>query len=346
MITNQKIGQFKGKDVYAYTLTNQNGMSLTALNYGCVVKEILFMDKNKKKKNCVLSYKDFEMYEKNPMFLGATIGRVAGRIKNAECILPNGKKCIFEKNDGNQHLHGGENGFYHQFWNVQTKSENGRDHIIFTRNEKAHDGYPGNLIVCVSYTLDDRNTWTINYHVESDEISLCNMTNHSYFHLDDDDTIDKHLLYIDADQALEVDKETMATGKYLYAKTDPAFDFLFPREIGTYFSTGHSQLSLVGGGYDHAFQLNKKGKDEIRCYSLKSRIEISVRTTEEAVVVYTCNNVDPTVQLENGEARRYGAITLETQALPDRIHSDKPGLIIVYPDKPYDSQTTYTFSLI
>ena len=346
MIYKQKIAEFSKEPVYQYTIANKNGMELSILNYGGTIRKLLFQDKTGKKENRILSYKNIADYEENPMFFGAIIGRVAGRIKNAAFVLA-GKEYQVEKNEGNQHLHGGNQGFHHRFWLVEAVQELTLDRLVLRLKDKSHDGYPGDLQVRVTYTLSNENVWSIHYHVETDQPTLCNMTNHTYFNLSGIKNSDilQHDLQIQADQVACVDEKTLPTGSYLETKNDAVFNFTRPRAIGRYGMHGHKQQELVQGGYDHAFLLNKKQQDDLILFEKTSGIKVRMKTTEEAVVLYTCNKVTQAYPLASGSLKPYAGLTLETQAMPDRIHSDRPEMVVITKEKPYDSSTSYAFSI-
>ena len=82
MISKEKVARFYNKDVYQYNLKNTAGMQVSVLNYGGIITKILFYDKNGIKDNRILAYKDISLYKDNPMFFGAIIGRIAGRVSN------------------------------------------------------------------------------------------------------------------------------------------------------------------------------------------------------------------------------------------------------------------------
>lgn len=226
--------------------------------------------------------------------------------------------------------------------------ESGQDRLVLRLQDKSREGYPGNLEVCVTYTLSDDNVWSIHYHVETDRPTICNMTNHTYFNLQGmrrGQDILEHGLQMHADKVACVDEQTLPTGVYIETANDEVFNFVRPRAIGRYGMHGHEQQAIVQGGYDHAFLLNKKQKDDLVLFEKNSGIKVQVKTSEEAVVVYTCNKVAKPYPLEYGVLEPYAGVTMETQAMPDRIHSDRPELVVITKDKPYDSLTSYAFSL-
>lgn len=89
-IVQEQWTEVDGRPIIAYTFTNDNGMEVTCVNYGCIITKILVPDKNGNYENIVLAFDDFSSYLTNSPYLGAVIGRVAGRIKNASFEL-NGK---------------------------------------------------------------------------------------------------------------------------------------------------------------------------------------------------------------------------------------------------------------
>ena len=97
-----------------FKLINNNGMSVSLLNFGGIITEINVPNRDNKIENVVLGYKDYADYE-NIGFLGAITGRVAGRIEGASFTLDS-QASTLEKNKGAHHLHGGAEGFHQVIW--------------------------------------------------------------------------------------------------------------------------------------------------------------------------------------------------------------------------------------
>lgn len=348
MIENEKLGAFHGLDLWEYTMKNTHGMEVSVLNYGGIIRRIIYPDKFNHKRNRILAYEDISLYEENPMFLGAVIGRVAGRIANASCHLPNGSSLHFEKNEGTCSLHGGDGGFHHCFWHIIPIEEDKEDRLALDYVDLEHDGWPGDLNVRVTYSLNESDEFRIHYHADSNKIGLCNMTSHMYFNLDGigaSPTILDHELSLQADCVQSVDAKTIPTGQFISCADEKIFDFRTLRRIGEYGMDAHLQQKLVHGGYDHAFRF--AGKEHIgKLLSRKSGICVDFQTSEESVVVYTCNKVQSKILLEEGKLIPHAGIALETQALPDRIHSESPERVIIALGRPYDSETVFSFSNI
>ncbi len=346
MIIKKRIGNFSGQDVWEYTMANSHGMEVSILNYGGIVHRIIYPDKHGRKKNRILAYEAIALYEENPMFMGALIGRIAGRIANAGCRVPNGPILTLEKNEGTCNLHGGSRGFHHCFWQVMEQESESVDSLILKHVDEEHDGWPGDMHVCVTYALNDIDELRIHYQARTNKIGLCNMTNHMYFNLDGVDItpdISSHELQLAADGVQFVDASTIPTGDVARCDEEKIFDFRSLRKVGKYGMDAHPQQQLVHGGYDHAFCFSDKHRTG-RLQSRKSGVRVDITTQEESVVVYTCNKVDRNIKLEYGPLTKHAGITLETQALPDRIHSYAPEKVLLTPEKPYESTTIFAFS--
>ena len=186
----------------AVTLFEIRTPELTAriLDYGATVQALLVPDKNGKPVDVVLGHDTIEGYETHDGYLGACVGRVANRLGGAQFTL-NGKTYILAKNDGKNHLHGGLRGFDKYVWDAEVLE----DGVKFSRvSLDGEEGYPGTLRVSVSYRVAN-GALTITYDAVSDQDTLCNLTNHSYFNLNGGGTALSHTLQIHADRYLRRD---------------------------------------------------------------------------------------------------------------------------------------------
>ena len=99
----------EGANVTEYILSNPGGMSVSVLDYGCVIKNIIVPAKNGPV-DVVLGHDTMADYENDFTSSGSTccgafVGRYANRIENAVFTL-GGKTYQLEKNNGENHLHG------------------------------------------------------------------------------------------------------------------------------------------------------------------------------------------------------------------------------------------------
>ncbi|MFH5836114.1 aldose epimerase family protein [Proteiniclasticum sp. C24MP] len=308
-----KLGDY---EVYEITLENTNGVRVSFLTYGGIITRVEVPDNKGKFDNIVLAYNDYEDYLRNPGHLGAIIGRTAGRIKDGQFTI-NGKNYRLAKNYGENSGHGGETGFdKHLYSHDVMKSETGLEALLSRVSPHMEEGYPGELHVRVKYTLSEDNVFSIEYHGNSSEDTLFNMTNHSYFNLSGSfqESIKYHELFIDADHYAEIDDSKAPTGQLISVQGTP-FDFRFMREIGEEMNAEDNQLKIAKG-YDHAFLFKENGGTKVRLAHRYTGRVMEIETDNQAVVVYTQNFSQGQV-IHNGEVLEpYRSIALEVQKLP------------------------------
>ena len=345
-VIQEKFGQLNDQGVHSYTLVNDHGMELTCINYGCIITKIITPDRNGHYENIVLGYNSLEEYVKGSYFFGTVVGRVAGRIKGGEFDL-NGKTYALAKNENNNHLHGGIKGFDKVIWDASVIENNEEVGVQFSYlSPDGENGYPGNVNIKVTYTLHNDNELTIHYSGISDEKTLLNMTNHSYFNLTGDIKSDvlNHSLKIKSEKFLELNKELLPTGELLDVKGTP-FDFTSDRLIQTVVESSHPQNQLAGHGYDHPFLLSSNHDQEIILTDSESGRTLTVETDEPGVVVYSGNQMKAEGEIYGVPSRKYLGICLETQGLPDAIHHPNFPSWVLEKDQEYTSVTKYKFGL-
>lgn len=310
------------------------------LDYGCIIKNVFVAGKDGKKRDVVLGYDDIKSYEENGGYLGAFVGRVANRIKNAEFTLDGVKYRLFA-NDGKNCLHGGKKGFDKKFF--ETKIEG--DSITFTTcSFDGEEGFPGGLSIEVKYTLRG-SALDIEYKAVATADTPVSFTNHSYFNLSDEDTALNHVLSVNSDFITPVNDTLIPTGELL-SVSDTPFDFRNPQKVGLYIDYPHKQLKIAGG-YDHNFVLKNYGSYEkvATLYAEDTGISMDVFTDNFGMQVYSGNFLNGAVG-KNG--RIYGkraAICLETQGFPNAVNQVTFPSIIVKAGKTYSKRTTYAFSV-
>ena len=307
------------EEIKIYTLENKF-LKVEFLNLGAIIKKIEFKDKN-----IVLGYEDIEKYRENPAYLGAVIGRTAGRIKDGLLKLDDTEYQLDKNNNGNT-LHGGKNSISHRFWNVQN-IENGLCFSIKSSN--LDNGYPANIEIKVSYILNN-NELLIKYFVTTDSLSYLNLTNHSYFNLsgNPDNTIYEDILKIDSNYLIGINENSIPCETINLDNN--IFDFREDKKLEEFFKADDEQKTIANNGIDHPYIFNGEiGKLEIK--NIKSGIKMSVETNNPAVVIYTAN------YLQDIGFKKHSAICFETQEVPN-LYRDKN--INVYPTF-IDENTNY-----
>ena len=312
-ITSQPFGAaFDGSEIERFTMVNDNGMQVGVISFGCAIQSILVPDRDGVFRDVVLGYDTAEDYEKGTSFFGAFVGRYANRIKGASFSL-NGKTYDLEKNDGRNHLHG----------ILARRNYRGGirgDSVVFPFvSPPSDEGYPGTLTGEVRYRLTEDNALEIGYTAVSDEDTVINLINHSYFNLNGQDGSESlsHTLRINADRVTAISEEKVPTGCIPDVGGTP-FDFRRGKEIGTDIFSPDPQLRFASG-YDHNLIPNGNA-GELRAIaqakSQKTGVTLTVFTTEPGVQLYTGNFVSEDAAPHGKHGLRYpnfGGFCLEAQ---------------------------------
>jgi aldose 1-epimerase len=343
-IKKQLFGKINEKNVIKYSIENKHGFKVSCLNYGCIVTEIIAPDRGGKLENVVLGFDNLENYVGKSPYFGAIVGRFAGRIKNAEFEI-DGKHYTVAKNDNvHNHLHGGKVGLSHVIWDTKIL-ESGLEFTYFSPD--GEEGYPGNLRITVTYTISNENELHIAYFATTDQKTLLNMTNHSYFNLSGNLKMDilDHTLVLDSDKFVELKEDLLPTGTFLNVEGTP-FDFRNGRKIKDGKQSEHQQNKIAGDGYDHPFILNKQKENEIMLSDEKSGRVLTIETDEPAVILYTSNQMGTDLILQGGiQSKQYLGLCLETQGLPDSVHHHHFPTKILAKNQNYISKTKYKFGI-
>ncbi len=338
-----------GRDVELYTLTNKKGMEVAITNFGGIVVALKAPDRNGKFDDVVLGYASLDGYLTNKAFLGALIGRYGNRIAHGKFPL-NGANYTLPKNDGDNTLHGGPEGFNKRLWTAKDVSgAKGQALELTYMSKDGEEGFPGNLTVKVVYTLTDQNELTITYSATTDKETVVNLTNHSYFNLAGQGTGDilGHQLMIRGDHITAVDDTLIPTGELRPVKDTP-FDFTHATAIGARINQDDPQIK-VGKGYDHNWVLNAHGPHSpvlaAEAYEPNSGRVLQVLTVEPGVQFYSGNFLDGTITGKGGKVYKYRyGFCLETQHFPDSPNHPKFPSTTLKPGHTYSTTTVFKFS--
>ena len=336
----------QGEKIYAYTLSNKNGMSVTVLNFGANVNSICVPDKNGKVEDVVLGFDKLENYYANYSFFGAAVGPIANRTGGAKFTL-NGTEYHLDVNDGVNNLHTHlDKAFHKRVWDAQA----GEDFVKFTLKEADGSlGLPGNRTVSLVYTLTEDNRIELHYHMESDKDTIFNMTNHSYFNLkgQGNGKIEDHVLWLKASHFTPVVKGSIPTGEIAPVAGTP-MDFTTAHRVGERIADDYEQTNLAGG-YDHNWVLATAGdlsRPAARLVSPVSGIALEVFTDEPGIQVYVGNFLDGTVRGKHGIPYAHRtAVCLETQHYPDSPNKPQWPSVVLRPGETYHSRCIYRFSV-
>jgi aldose 1-epimerase len=340
-------GDVNGKVVGLYTLTNKGGSKAVITNYGGRLVSLWVPDNKNGFTDVVLGYDSLKSYQKKgEPFFGATIGRYGNRIGKGRFSL-DGRDYQLQLNDGVNTLHGGFDGFFAQVWDAKKVNDQTLELTYLSKDGEA--GYPGNLIVKVTYELTNNHELKISYNASTDKSTVVNLTNHAYFNLNGagDATITDHLLTIDADSYTPVDSILIPTGKIENVAGTP-FDFNIPTKIGARINDTNAQLKF-GKGYDHNFVLRKaEGLQKVASVSSeKTGIVMDILTEEPGLQFYSGNFLTGAEHDGKGQ-RSYphrSAFCLETQHFPDSPNQPSFPSTVLKPGEDYHTVTVYKFSV-
>jgi len=334
-----------GKKTDLFVLRNKNGVISEITNYGARVVSLWVPDLNGSFDDIVLGCSTLDDYISiKERYFGATIGRYANRIKNGKFKI-NNTDFILKKNNGPNHLHGGNIGYNDVVWEGKQLDNQTVEFKYLSKNME--EGYPGNLNVKVIYHLSDQNELKIEYFANTDEPTYVNLTHHSFFNLlgAGNGNINDHLLYINAKSFTPIDSKLIPTGKIELAEGTP-FDFNTLTKIGKRLNDEDEQLKF-GNGYDHNFVLNNSNSTDIlaaRVIEKKSGRILEVYTNEPGMQLYGGNFLDgKTIGKQNKAYDYRSAFCLETQHFPDSPNNPNFPNTLLKPKNNYYSICIYKF---
>ncbi|XP_065446937.1 galactose mutarotase isoform X3 [Chrysemys picta bellii] len=192
-------------------LLKSDRVQVEIISLGCIITALETKGRDGNLSDIVLGFDRLEGYVNKHPYFGATIGRVANRIANGKFTVE-GKEYQLALNNPPNSLHGGNKGFDKVLWTPEVLL-NG---IRFSRTSPdGEEGYPGELKVWVTYTLDGGEL-AINYRAQSSSTTPISLTNHAYFNLAGQGSHDiyNHMVSIEADSYLPVDDTLIPTGLF------------------------------------------------------------------------------------------------------------------------------------
>lgn len=328
-----------GKEVFLFTLRNTKGTEVLISNYGAIIAAFKIKMNDGSVNDIVLGFDKMEDYtskeylESYPWF-GAAVGRHGNRIKNAAFSI-DGKQYQLSRNNGNNQLHGGVEGFDKKVWEVVAVGDEG---VVFSYNSPdGEEGFPGNVTVTIKFILADNNELSHEYTATTDQPTVVNLTHHSYFNLDNGErTIEDYELKINASQILEQDAELAPTGNYTDV-TGTKYDFRNGKMI--------SKDWDYETGYDQSFIVKTKSPELItgaEVFSPHSKLKLAILTTEPIVHFYTGKGIPTFKNAKNGNKYgSYSALCLETQVHPNAVNIAHFPNTVLRPGETYFQKTVY-----
>ena len=335
-----------GREVKLYSLKNATGFEAWVSDYGCIITHLWVPKADGSRQDVVLGFDEFADYQKHNLYFGCVVGRYANRIAKGKFSIADKTYQVAKNLQGN-HLHGGLRGFDKVLW--QASLEPGEEpSICFTHlSEDGDEGYPGNLQTTVRYTLKADNTLEMTFEASTDQPTIVNLTNHTYFNFSGG----KQLVYdyelqLFADNILEVDNQLIPTGQIVPVEGD-AFDFRMPKKIGKDINKISNWQLSFGSGYDHCFVVNSSSDTlaaHARVVDRSAGLSLDIFSTEPGVQLYTANHLPKVRGKNNIEYRKNSGLCLETQHFPDAPNRPEFKTTQLIPGEMYFSKTVWRFA--
>lgn len=328
-----------GQGATLITLTNASGDSISFTDFGARIVDWVVDGKN-----IVLGFDSVEEYINKDTYVGATIGRTSGRIKDAQVKI-SGITVQLNQNEGAQNLHGGKDSFESKLWDFEV-FDDGREDLsgvrFFYSSPMAENGYPGNMKVQVTHTFDEKSKWTVSYEAISDADTVFNPTNHVYFNLNGtaSQAIDNHRLQLSAGRFVPLLDHTQVVRGDILEVNGTAFDFTSEKTLQEALSSDDPQIALVKG-IDHPFLLDTPSLHLEQARLSLDDLSISVYTDCPAIVIFTANFGNKGVAYRGHKQVHHGGITFETQVSPGAQQIPELGDITLKAGQIYKSTTIY-----
>ena len=313
-------------------LTTGSGVSMVVSTFGARIVELWVPDRNGELGNVVLGLPTPQHYaDRANLYLGCTVGRVAGRIPGAH-FTGGGLSFSLEPNEGPNQLHGGgTNSFDRLEWELVTfeneDSVTAEFHYVSPAGEEE---YPGELTVVSRYELTSDGVFTSTLSAETTSACPVNLTTHSYWNLSGvaGSTIHDHQLNADVAWHVETGEGQLPTGELTPAVTE---------------------LSLAAPGWDDTFVLAERDHTSTAAATLShpaSGRKLEIFTTEPALQVYTAGYLPEEAFDEVHVLTPFGGVCLEPQRINDNPLLPQFPSIVLQPGNTYSHVTKHVFTSV
>lgn len=318
-----------------YELKNANGAIAKVIPYGATLTSLKIPTKQGQLVDVVLGFDTVEGYEKSfqiegKPYLGATVGRYAGRIKDGKYEL-NGKSYQLAANNGANSLHGGLDNFSQKIWNVDAVTTGENPSITLSYVSAAgEENYPGELTVSLTYTLSEANELIIEYKATTTEDTIINLTHHSYFNLEGHQSdVTGQDLIVYAQKVVETREDCIPTGNIIEV-ANTVFDYRTAKKCPK--------------NIDNTFVVANNDSVKATLFSLITGIQMEVYTNQPGVHIYVGGNCGPDLKgKENTTYHALSGICFETQNFPDAPNHDHFPSAVLKKGGIYQQKTSYKF---
>jgi aldose 1-epimerase len=340
-VNSEPFGQYEHQHIELYTISNNAGVTVKLFNYGATLYSLSAPDRDGNIKDLTLGYGTLSEYTTQPNYYGSTVGRYANRIDSGKFSI-DGREYQLSINEGQNHLHGGKEGFSTRVWRAEASQQKESAAVKFSLTSGDKDqGYPGNLEVELVVSLTADNRLCFNYKATTDIPTIVNLTNHTFWNLSGNPEKDvlEHMLQINGGKYTPVNEDLIPTGEV--AKLPEALDFTGAKEIG-------SDITDIPGGYDHNYVLAETDSSENKLAAVlhhpPTGRTMEVYTTEPGLQFYSGNFLDGSDKGRGGiKYDKYAGLCLETQHWPDSPNHENFPSTFLRPGQLYTHRTVHKF---
>jgi aldose 1-epimerase len=336
-----------GETVEAYTLSNGTGARAEILTYGGIVRSLCMPDAEGRLSDVVLGHERLGDYLADPSYLGAIVGRIAGRVRGGRLVIEK-EAFALECNDGLNHLHGGRHGFDKRIWSATPiPGGDGSSSLRLSYlSPDGEEGYPGAVGVKVTYALTAANEFVVESEAEADRATPLSLTQHSYFNLAGEGSGPAlgHEVQILATEYTPAD-ESMALVDRREPVSGRGADFTRPLRLG-------DALPRLSRGHGDLYLLRRPGARPPPIPTLAARVieprsgrALEVFTDDFCLQFYTGVALGGVIAGKSG--RPYGphaGLCLECQGYPGALGVAGFGDILIQPGRAQRRRTVYAFS--
>ncbi|MCW2121220.1 aldose epimerase family protein [Flavobacterium sp. 7A] len=344
--TKSNFATHNNQEIDLFTLTNDNGMTVKIMNYGSTITSITVPNQDGTRDELVCGFENFDNYfskdyAANAPYFGSIVGRYSSQIKDAKFTL-NGKQYELAPNCGDNNLHGGVLGFDKKIWTVETSNLKDATGVKMSLiSNHLEEGFPGNVVIQVSFSLNNANELSIKYQANPDADTPLSLTNHTYFNLSGfADSIEHHSVQVQAGKKLSMDDTGAATGEIV--NLDGQKDDLRTTQT---IKDVHIKMN---DGFEHYYIFDKNNFElekvaEINCPANGRKLEIS--SSEPGMLFYTGKYTSDAIVRETGEQfGKFRAFCCETHRYPNGINMENAPKCITKAGETFESETVFKLS--
>ncbi len=227
----------------------------------------------------------------------------------------------------------------------------GADRITFSRTSPdGEQGFPGNLDLKMTYELNDKDELVLIYEGVSDQDTLVNLTNHTYFNLagHDSGNILDHKVVIQANEFTPTTDDLIPMGEIMEVKGTP-MDFTSPRRVGDDIDADFAPIKIAGG-YDHNFVLDRDDNGKVLyagelIEEATGRV-MKIETDLVGMQFYTGNFIGNEQGKDGAEYHKRDGLCFETQYFPNSCNVESFKSCVCKAGVPFRTVTKYGFTTV